>query len=178
MRNLLTPTIKRQLRREYLLRVAVIGLIFFSVAVLLGIIAFMPSYLLSMSERRAVVSQAAVIEESLASREIQELSNDLHRSRTELELIAGLETGGVISDRLIALVESGSLGISLSSFSYTRGEGESTLIISGEADTRSDLLAFEGILDENPDYTSVILPVSNLVSERNISFSITLKGAF
>ena len=44
--------------------------------------------------------------------------------------------------------------------------------IGGYADTREDLLAFVDLLRNNPSFSDVTVPVSQLVVEENATFSI------
>ena len=51
---------------------------------------------------------------------------------------------------------------------------QSSIAISGNALTRDNLVAFERSLEADPQFTKVVLPVSNLARDTDINFNITM----
>lgn len=67
-------------------------------------------------------------------------------------------------------------GIYLTNFSYKAVDNQITL--NGWADWRENLLYFQESLEENSFFKEVEAPLSNLIKQRNIDFSFTLKPVF
>ena len=49
------------------------------------------------------------------------------------------------------------------------------LAIQGSADRREDFLKYKAALEASPDFSGVISPIKNLLSEFNLEFNIELK---
>lgn len=80
-----------------------------------------------------------------------------------------------ISFLIDRLLLDGNNRISISSISYRKGKEFS---ITGFAPTRRDLIAFEKKLQEDESLKDVSSPISNLVKEANINFSIRAVPTF
>ena len=63
-------------------------------------------------------------------------------------------------------------GISLISMDW---DGAENIAIRGRASTREELIAFVRLLEVDPIFTKVTSPISNLISNGDIDFSISLK---
>jgi len=179
MRNLLPNRVKQQLRTEYRLRLSIVGLLLFSVALLMAGVFLVPSYLLSASDKMVVEDRMRFAEQGPAPQEAESSIERLELAQLQVELLSTLQKSTLFSDRLIQIIEQKPAGVRIGIFFYTtRDEGENMLTLSGVAETREDLLSFERSLKSEPDFSSVTLPVSNLAKDRDLSFLVTIKGSF
>ncbi len=179
MRNLLTDQTKHRLRAKYLNSLFFIMFLLLSTAIIIGAGALVPSYLLSQSRKSVVENKANLVKKGLKQREPELSTEALKFARSEIGLLSESKGEKLFSDRLRRILEKKPPGISITSFSYVAGsDEEGSLNISGTALSREDLLSLERGLKNEPDFTSVVLPVSNLAKEKDISFSLVIKGTF
>ncbi len=173
MFNLLLPSDKATLYREYMLRVVIVATGAFLTVVTIGIVFLFPSYVwLRMNEgaifeKRAVTQKAAPVNEELAT-----TVNDAKQT------IAILNTKKQISFRELIenVIKERGAGIKLSSIEYVITEGKLTLKLSGISADRESLVAFSKALSKDPAYATVNVPISNYVKDRNIEFSLSIEG--
>ena len=176
MRNLLTPKLKKHLKMEYRLRLLAVLLFLFSAAVFMGGILLIPSLVLSEAHKNSAEEEARLVKQSLIQREDASLSRTLERARTELEVIEIVQGQPLISKSVERILKSKPDSISINTLSFSQDGSSSDMVIglSGVARTREGLLSFERVLKNDPSFASVVLPVSNLAQDRNISFSLTI----
>lgn len=80
---------------------------------------------------------------------------------------------GKASDLISGVVAARPRGVTITKWSYGRGT-PSTLTILGQADTRDELLAFLDNLKKSDQFTAVNSPISNLIKNRNVPFTLGL----
>ena len=178
MRNLLLEQDKKKIRREYFLRIAFVSLVFVFFSVIFGNVFLLPSYFLSNTKKRALEEQRTIIEQSIAVHEQDASIAVLVEADDKLSLLAPSK-GSSLFALIEQVVHALPPGVSVEEFVYgTYAERDNELHLSGVADTREDLRAFQNALRGKPLFTSVVLPVSNLAADKNISFSLTLTGSF
>ncbi len=173
MVNLLPKDAERTLRIEYYLRLIAVLFILLAVSFSIGAGLLMPSYLLAKNEAdesdrylRALEESADIRESTGATRLLSILAERV-RVLTDftweplvpsyMEDISNLAPQGVLVDKLIIR-------------RTAAGDGEITL--SGVSSTRSALLEYGRTLNEHTDFDGVSVPVSQLVSETDIPFSL------
>lgn len=178
MINLIPPTAKKSILREYWLRVLSVWFAVWSIALLIGVAVLVPSYVL-------IVSQVKVYSESAtkASQKIldfENVSKDLVRSsQLAGTLLSGLKDPRM-SDYTARFKELQSSGISISKITVSRAEvGLGPAQLSGEAKNRQALADFRDRLRAQPEVSAVDLPISNLAKDKDIQFSlsVTFKNA-
>lgn len=178
MRNLLTETTKKEIQKEYQLRVLITALVFASLAALIGAIALFPSYITSQT-RKASVEQQLQLQ---ARSNIESEGNAglvIRTTNTQLDILTEVGEGVPFSAQLQKIVDMKPEGVALYSFVYRVSDEEGgRLQLEGSAATRDALLAFERVLNEDPAIGNVELPVSNLAKDRDIPFSISLETMF
>jgi len=181
MRNLLLEKDKKKIRQEYAIRLAAVALLFAFVAVLLGSIFLLPSFFLSNAKKQAMEERRDIIEQSIAVREQEASLTTLTDANEKLLLLSPPSDTVSLLELLTVVVEAQPSGISIREFFYTArnsDDGNNELRLSGVAERRENLLAFQNALRKKPIFSSVTLPVSNLAADQNISFSLNLIGSF
>jgi len=179
MRNLLLGEDKKAIRREYLLRLAIIALSFVFVTVLFAGILLLPSYFISDSKERTAKERHEIIEQSIAAREGEASLSLLSDANQKLALLTP-QSKAISLERIIdTVVSSLPRGVTVTKFFYTYDSGKGgELSIAGKAETREDLLAFQSTLRGEPLFETVTLPISNLAADKDIAYSMAISGAF
>ncbi len=176
--NLLPLDKKRAFRREYFLRLVVVGLLLLSCATAVGAVMLAPAYLSLSQERIAKEARLTQLEATLANAQERAIGERLARLSEDAEHLARLEShpSGSAAARAILLVPRA--GIALTRIAFTPGaeEGANVMTLSGTADTREALRAYNLALSELPFVTMSELPISTYAKETELEFMITLTG--
>lgn len=169
MINLLPPKIKRKLTRDYLLRfvsmifitTGISGLIMLSLS--LPTLVMLKRQLGSILDSKEFVSKIETEQKILKeeSRNIEAIVAHIEKQKTQIS-----------HTEVINLIDSlAGEGVSVDRFVF--GE-KGKLTISGLATTRPELSNFRDRLGREDIFSSVELPLSSLVNERDSLFSITM----
>lgn len=180
MINLLPPEEKKHHQHELTFRLTIISLILFSGAFLIGVILLTPAYLIANINEKAVLKELSFLEGSEESTERERISAELLTVKENLSALADdipRESFYSIID-IVAAYHGDAIKLSHISYGRETGEKPSELRIGGKADRRDDLLSFTEDLKKNELFSDVILPVSSLAKDRDIEFSIEIKGMF
>ncbi len=172
MSNLLPEKNRQSIRREYLARFILagsflaIGLAFFA------ILALSPSYGVLYMTRPATIAQATQIKES----KTEEL--DVARAQSLLIQLGPAASATSTVSRAIEIALSGRpAGVHIDTISYKAG-ADSTILLSGVADTRGVLDKYRTTLQADSRFSSINLPVGDLIGIKGGRFTITLAGKF
>jgi len=178
--NLLPLQKKRAFKREYFLRLAVVGLLMLSAVSIFGGVLLVPSYLTFTQELRAKGVRLAQLNATLQSAQERALGERLTRLSADATHLARLETSPSGSTAVRAVLSVPRSGIRLTRISFTPGAGEtdSTMMLSGTAATRDTLRQYEQALSALPYVESSELPISTYAKEAELEFIITLTGPF
>ena len=175
--NLIPTERSRAFRQEYFRRLTAVALVV--AAILIGVhgVLLAPSYIYFKEQLQAKRTQLALLEGSLTSVEEQEVSTRLANLESDMNHLNRLEQQPSMGALMRAILEVPRAGITLSSFSFTPGEGEeSTLVMTGSAATRTALREYNLNLSGLPFVSKVDLPISTYAKETDLPFTITLSG--
>lgn len=180
MRNLLSQKDKKILLSEYKTRVSIVVIIFLFFTILAGVVQLIPSYLISESKERAAQELSSIIKESVAKREKDVSVIVLLETKEKLKLLAFDENNVSLAAIFKKIIKNKPNGVNINGIFYNKSQtGKGTdILITGEADAREPLLEFKKLLGIETLFTGVMLPVSNLASDSEIKFSITVTGNF
>lgn len=106
------------------------------------------------------------------------LDSEIERINKMLVVISENEKVPVAATYLSLLVKSLPPGIKLDSMFFegqSGGSGLPSLTIEGMAVKRKELLSFVDVLEKNSVVAEVVSPLSNLLAEDNLNFSLTIK---
>jgi|SRR3989344_834719 len=167
--NLLPSEKKMVLKRQKRFRVIVQQEVYLSV-VFLFFIAILGSISFILSQQLAMLSTIdALTEQQESFRELQKYENTFQQMNTQTAEIARIQKNHVTWQRtfeeLSASVPEGVV------VQRIRTENN-TLFVSGTAVDRAALLRFEEKLKQTDCFTSVSIPLSDLVVRKDVSFSV------
>jgi Tfp pilus assembly protein PilN len=176
MFTLLPEQYKKKLWKLYRLRLATVIFLFISAIFLISIGLLFPSYISLAFDKGILHSETEALEAEIKSKNDKGLSETLNRTNTILALVKPDNT--YILESVEAILKQKPVGVSISTISYTRGQDQSSINISGTAKERNDLIIFTKQLQKESGFTSVTLPVSNLAKQVDVPFSLEILGKF
>lgn len=175
MFTLLTEADSRVVIREYRMRVVVVALLFLIIALLLGLILLMPSFVLISGREKLATEKLATV---LTTQEKLLAGNPDENARETKEIMRLLSTRSKQSsvselfDRVSAHRFS---GVRITSLTASINENNMPAIgVSGVASTRQALSAFVKTLEVDKAFTGVSVPVSNFAKSTNLEFTLSL----
>ncbi len=176
--NLLPEKNKIFFKKHYLKRLfAVFGILIFSIIAAGGVI-LMPMQLLILShknglnaELEAYAKKDVKLADSAVAIEIKKLNN-------RLSFAGKMSRIKKLNSIFKNILDKKNPGVKITFLSYENSkepDGEGKVYLSGNAETRDDMLIFENRLKKEFGSDAVISPVSNLINEKDFNFSLTLR---
>ena len=179
MRNLLLEKDKRALRKEYLLRVSIVALTFLFFLFVIGIIFLFPSYFISWTKEDVIRDQLEITKRSIAVREQEAKVAILIEAKEKLNLLTIRNDQLSTASLFEIIVRAKPEGVRLSGLLFREHkEAQNELVVEGVALQRETLLSFKNSLEENEFFEAVNLPISNLAPDKDIDFTIRIRGGF
>lgn len=171
----------KNLTREYRIRLLILGLFCLSGAVWIGIGSLLPSYIISVMQEQAAESHLQQVEKVTQTPVSAGIAAEVAASNANILLIKGAEDPVVFSAIIEDIANQRISGISLNSIqiAHAPADGnpnETSVSIQGVAATRDTLVAFQRALDGDPEFSNVVLPISDLAASTDIEFGITMDG--
>jgi len=165
---------KGSLIREYRIRGLIVLLFFVSVGVVIGIASLFPAYIYSSLEEKIHLRQVADLQKTADDTIVTSVQKELSASSALLNTVSSNISTDVYSQAVSSIV-SIRRNIKLTSFALEHPSTNTmTVIVSGVAPTRDDLLDFKTRLQGLSSKTTVDLPLATLAQDLNITFSIQI----
>ena len=174
--NLLPEERVRRLRRDYFVRLALVVEVLGILLVVSMAIVLTPTYRFLQKQVHTKQEQLTALEARLATSDEVRLEARLKALSANAALLALLGSAPTRSEVIESLLALPSPGITLSGFSFSAGKGttQGTLAITGTANTRDRLRAYQLTLLEAPFVQSADLPISAYAKDTAIDFTITI----
>lgn len=174
--NLLPLEDQLKIRNERLLRLfAVSGAGSFFI-VIVAIIVLFSAYLFLALQSGELDRQLAIDKQSSELKRAQSLDQAIKDLNARSRSLGDNEKQ--IRDPLVevaAVLSARPYGIVITSLGYDRaGKTNSTIIVSGQANTRNNLLKYVSALESGDVFARVSSPVSNLLSREKLAFTLVL----
>lgn len=170
--NLLPLEEKKLIQREATRRIVQ----FLGAAVILafgiGIILLMPSYIPLAFEKKELELEFLFEEEASNKLNITETLARIRKTRSNIETIRTSSLAPVKASDVLNQFFDGMNGVELRAVTLQREGG---IVISGYAYTRNNLLDFEKKLRDSGRFQQIVSPLSNIVRDADILF--TIQGA-
>lgn len=174
MTNLLPPAAKKQIVFEYWTRVVCAWIILWSICLLIGLVVLFPTYMLLVWNND--VQEASAVAATERSTEYETLTTIVQSATTQAEDIVRISRRTsltAIMDDIWGAVQPNQIAVT--SISVFQEEAElQPITVRGEANDRQALAAFRDQLEQLPFVTSVDLPIENLASNQDITFTLTV----
>jgi hypothetical protein len=176
MLNFLPQKNKKSVVYEYILRITSFLLIFVFVVLIFLICFLTPSYFFAKYKDKVVSDQLdATISASVDNKDIS--LTTIKDTNAIINILASTDTLLIKrSDLIKTLIDNRGVGIHLTNFSFSNAsDGSLNLTINGVADARDNLINFEKTLQKNGTFSSINLPISNIIKDVKSDFVIILK---
>lgn len=176
--NLLPPERLRALRRDYFVRLGIVGVFLVIILTLAAAILLLPTFVLLTTNESAAKIHLASIESSLSSSDDAALSAKLAALSNSAASLSALANTRSVSMTVRTILAVPSPGVTLSHLEYSSAtdtnNNPNTLTISGIAATRDALRSYQLALQGSSFVHSADLPVSAYAKDTNITFTITV----
>lgn len=168
MINLIPPAARKNLLTLYWARVVSVWSILLGVASLIGVILLLPTYVLVSIQTGVYESANADLANSASTFDVS--AAELITANQQAQDILQAESTQSFSGHLLVLEELAG-PVQILELQFSSGDTASQFTVSGLAANRLDLVAFRDALDASPQYDDVDLPISNLIKDRDIVFT-------
>ncbi len=175
--TLLTVKKKKKISKEKILRLASGFLIVLNVAILSGIAFMTPSYFLLILSKDDILRGLEAVKGGFEQKGFKNADNDVKSVNV---LISGYETAqkkrkefAPILNKMSSVTPS---EIKISYLNFRKiNDGAFSLLIQGNSPERGAFLDYLGALRGLPEVESVMSPISNLLKDRDLDFSLEVK---
>jgi len=173
MFNLLPKEQRKEIYTEYRFRMFILIFIFLIVTGIVAVFLLVPALFLSNSEYNELLKNLDELKKETPELEnyqnlqvmVEKTNNKLKVLQSGKEQTPLLIWGKVTADK--------PAGVKIDSFSYSKNNEKTAVVISGKSSVRESLISFAKKLEAQETFENVNLPVSDLARERNLDFSIT-----
>lgn len=174
MFKLISEQEKKKVNKEYVLRRAIVMAAALSGVLVVAIVGLFPSYLLSDSRHAEALARSEILKISEKQEERADLSAWLKDTNNKLALLSPALDTDRPNQLFKIFIDDEVGGIKVTSLLWKKEKEKVSLVVSGVADTRQDLIRFEGIINSSGKFTQVSLPVSQFAKEKEIDFQLTV----
>lgn len=174
MLNLLPKDHSDSVRREYLRRMAIVVLVGLFFVDIFLLVAIFPTYT-SLNMRKQIEEQGLKsIKESSKTKDTDLILGNIKDLETRLKT-ASIVSGDLPTDYIDKILSLRGAGIYIQSISYVKKSNtQKDIAIEATASSRANLIDFSKKLKASSWATSSDIPLSNLASDKNIKFFVTL----
>ncbi len=175
MLNFLPDKNKKNIILEYILRTFVFLFSFILIALLLLTFLFVPSAFFSKYKNKTVTDQLQSVKMINSTQGIDAVALIKKLNGIVKVLSNNNQKNIAASDLIHKIITLKSSSIKIYSISIANDDpNQEKIILTGVADTRDDLTAFDTHLVSDGIFASVDLPVANLIKNTDADFTITL----
>jgi len=173
MINLIPPVARRNIVKEYWIRVITVWLFLAGTAGLIVLLLLLPSYVLVLIQINSL--EQVVAATSLKSSSYDASSVTLLVANQQAQLLANTPEVTPFSLYTSSLEKLAGTGIVLQELRFSRPASTAgTIKVSGVADTRQSLADFRDAIEANAYFSTVNLPISSLIKDRDLLFSMEI----
>jgi hypothetical protein len=163
---------QKNIKREYHLRVVIVFMFFFSIALVVGVGSLFPAYIYATVEERLHLDQVAAFKRNIDSSAFASTQEQLSTSAHLLTALDPYVTPSPFYSTVDTIVGmKGSIQLTSIAIDYSK-TGQINVSLSGIAPTRDSLLSFKDRLSNISPKTQVNLPISALTKDTDITFSL------
>ena len=176
MLNFLPQKSKKSVVYEYILRISSF-LLFFIFVVLLFLICFLsPSYFFAKYKEKVVSDQLNTMVSASQNSGDSTLTT-IRNTNSVINILSATDTLSLSRSSLIKIIVDNKVdGVSINSLSFVNNtDGSLSLTVNGVANTRDDLIAFNKNLKKDGSFSSIDLPISDIIRNMKSDFTMILK---
>ena len=177
MINLLPISGIKRITSEYRIRLITAALVMLAVIILIAMTLLFPAYLLASHKRALVMEDLSKIgDQNTSSQEVKDLEKVIKETDVILDLLNAKGQKFSVSGDIVAKTAGfRTENIKITGIFYDEKDLENSLSLKGSATSRQSLSSFIEMLKKDAAFTNVSLPISDLVKDRNIDFTVMIK---
>lgn len=172
MINLVPTNGLKTIRKEYWIRVVSVWLVLLGLVCIVGIVLLLPSYIRLTMQINDINAASNTLNESAISFDVS--AAELIEANNQAQLLTRESDAPDFSEYIAAAESVAGSGIAVDSFVLLTASPSTLFTVTGEAATRQDLELFRDQLEASPEFLAVRLPISNFISDRDITFSMDI----
>jgi hypothetical protein len=185
MINILPIEDRKEIKKTYFKRLSIVSLIFFTSTIFMAILMLLPTIFFLNENEGISKSEVEYINKKLSDVGISQITPMIEGLNKKTQILTKINGFEKDSDTITEIIKAGDSGVIISSFSISKGVSAEKIFISGESVTRKDLIAFmdnlkkckAGLKTKCIMFDKIESPVSNLLKEKDITFSINAEVA-
>ena len=131
-----------------------------------------------MTKKAGLTAELAVYTSKNASTTDTAISNEISLVRDQMKTLSEKTKNTLSTEIITVLGRQIPRGITIKTVTSSSVEGKGSLVLSGIADTRADLVLFRDNLEGTIPFEKVDLPVSVLAKNSAVPFTLTVTGSF
>jgi len=173
MFNLLPKIEKEAIRREYRIRLVVVGLWVLVTAVLISATLLFPAYFLSSQKVIAASERLETLSAQTKRENATSIDSALSGAQARLSLLSHTPPKVFFYEAMTQIASVKGSKVSVEGISFTSGEeGGWKFVIQGTAADRTALLSYAKALEQTGIFKKIKVPVSDFAKDTNIAFSL------
>lgn len=172
MLNLIPPVAYKTVKREYMFRVVTVWLMMLAAVFIIVSVLMIPTYIMVAIERANYIDSMSAVEshqDAISDRE-EEIKTTNHLA----EVIIAEPTSFSLTAHMNLFQKYAGEGILIQSYQYDLQKDTPMIRLVGTATTRGILASFRDKLESDTAYVEVDLPISSLVKDVDVPFTISL----
>ncbi len=174
MINLIPPAARAKIVKEYWFRVIAVWMFLLGTGCLIVASLLLPTYMLLRSELTTLRNQVMDNEVKVASFSTSAAELTKAMEQTRVLLTGGVMTPATTFDRALSELAGTAVQINATQFNFSTSSV--TIMITGVANTRTDLATFRDVVEGSPLFSNAVLPISSLIKDRDLDFTMTITG--
>src|SRR3989344_1199853 len=177
MINLLPISEIKKIISEYRVRLVTTVLVMLAVTMVIASALLFPAYLLASHKRTTILEELSKTgNQNASSQETKDLEKIVKEMDVTLDMLGSKGQKFSISNDIVAKTAGFKTGnIKITGMFYDKKDPESSFSLKGTAASRQSLTSFIEMLKKDVAFRDVSLPISDLVKDRNIDFTVMIK---
>lgn len=172
MLKLLLKKEKDEIKKEYISRFLIVLFFGLSSVLILFLISLTPAYVVLKIEQKNLNNELNLAQDSDLNADRKRLKDKLETLHKTLDIVDTPKSE--ISTYIQKITEKQLRDINILGISFAKQAEKNSIILDGNANSRSSLASFIGDLETVPEFESVNLPFSSFARDFEIPFSITI----
>lgn len=178
MFNNLPENLKKEVRGQYYIRLGIIVGVFFLVAEIVTGFLMFPSWTLSLIKKQEVENSLTELLETQNSVRVSTDSVSVPHTNEILRFLNTSHDYPHVIPLYNTILSFKKNGIRFEKISFvSQDSNTANITLEGTAITRDVLVAFSKDLKSSPEFSEVVLPISNLAKDTNVDFVINIRVA-
>lgn len=174
MPNLLPEKNKKEIRNEFVLRLLIIFFVFIFFTTTIYVVSLVPSYNLSITKKTITLEQVNSLKKSASMEEDESSVGVLKNEKAKVSALSSTESDGA-SEIIEKILAKKPQGVKITDIFYEKNDtGGIDIVVKGNSSSRNILIGFVEQLELEKSFEKIDFPVSNLVKDESMDFSINI----